>query len=68
MVGSVQQTGSVVHEMVARVIVIARNNLQKIKHADSGSEEEREQLWRILVAVEGALMLGLSLGGASARR
>ncbi|MGW7586629.1 hypothetical protein ACWGKU_33475 [Kitasatospora sp. NPDC054768] len=66
-VGSVQQTGSVVHEMVARVIVIARNNLQKMKHADSGSEEEREQLRRILVAVEGALMLGLSLGGVPAR-
>ncbi|MFJ6140506.1 hypothetical protein [Kitasatospora sp. NPDC092286] len=67
-VGDVQQTGSVVHETVARVIVTARNNLQKMKHADSGSEEEREQLLRILVAVEGALMLSLSLGGLSASR
>ncbi len=54
------------HDVLARVIVTARTKLQKMKHADGGTREEREQLLRILVAIEGALMLGLSLGRVSA--
>ncbi|GGR01906.1 hypothetical protein [Kitasatospora griseola] len=65
-VNGVEQAGSVVHEMIARVIVTARNHLQKMKHADAGTQEEREQLLRILAAVEGALMIGLVLGGVKA--
>ncbi|MFE3109716.1 hypothetical protein ACFXG8_19050 [Kitasatospora indigofera] len=60
------QTGSFVHDVLARVIVNARNKLQELKHADAGTEEEREQLLRVLAAIEGALMLGLSLGRVSA--
>jgi hypothetical protein len=57
---------SVIHDVVARVLVSARNKLQKLKHFDSGSPAEREQLGTVLSALEGALMLGLSMGGISA--
>ncbi|MFF3242300.1 hypothetical protein ACFYWY_00880 [Streptomyces sp. NPDC002870] len=57
---------SLIHEMIARAVVSTRNRLQKIKHADTGSPEEREQLLTLFTALEGALMLGLSIGKASA--
>lgn len=57
---------SVMHDILARVLVSARNKLQKLKHADSGTPAEREQLASVLSALEGALMLGLSIGGVSA--
>lgn len=57
---------SFLHDVVALVLVSARNKLQKLKHADSGSQEEREQLMMVLAALEGALMLGLTIGGLSA--
>ncbi|WP_143063761.1 hypothetical protein [Streptomyces sp. Ag109_O5-10] len=57
---------SPLHDVLARVLVSARNKLQKMKHFDSGSPEEREQIGAVLSALEGALMLGLAIGGVSA--
>ncbi|MFF0674280.1 hypothetical protein ACFYVE_39460 [Streptomyces tendae] len=57
---------SFLHDVVALVLVSARNKLQKLKHADSGAQEEREQLMMVLAALEGALMLGLTFGHLSA--
>ncbi|MPY36732.1 hypothetical protein FNH09_37595 [Streptomyces adustus] len=57
---------SVFHDILARVLVSARNKLQKLKHTDGGTPEEREQLSSLLAALEGGLMLGLSIGGISA--
>ncbi|MGV9758643.1 hypothetical protein ACWDUC_22825 [Streptomyces tricolor] len=53
------------HDVIAIALVSARNQLQKLKHADNGTEEEREQLMSVLSAVEGALMLGLTMGNFS---
>jgi hypothetical protein len=52
--------------MIARTLVATRNRLQKMKHADTGSPEEREQLLTLFTALEGGLMLGLSIGKLSA--
>ncbi|WP_369162367.1 hypothetical protein [Streptomyces sp. R02] len=57
---------SLLHDIVALVLVSARNKLQRLKHADSGTQEEREQLMMVLSALEGALMLGLTFGHLSA--
>lgn len=57
---------SFLHDVLALALVSARNKLQKLKHADNGTAEEREQLTVILSALEGALMLGLTVGGLSA--
>ncbi|MFF2628684.1 hypothetical protein ACFVUN_23275 [Kitasatospora griseola] len=46
------------HETTARAIVTAPNHLQKMKHADARTQQGREQLPRILAAVEGALVMG----------
>lgn len=53
---------SFIHNVLATVLVSARSKLQKLKHADSGTPEEREQLMAVLTALEGALMLGLAVG------
>jgi hypothetical protein len=53
---------SLIHDVVARTIVVARTGLQKLKHADSELRDDREKLIAILSAVEGALMIGLQLG------
>jgi hypothetical protein len=53
------------HDVIAIALVSARNQLQKLKHADSGTDEERKQLMSVLSAVEGALMLGLTMGSFS---
>ncbi|WSB84175.1 hypothetical protein OHA60_10575 [Streptomyces cellulosae] len=60
------QGPSFLHDVLALVLVSARNKLQKLKHADGGTPEEREQLMAVLSALEGALMLGLTIGGISA--
>lgn len=57
---------SFLHDVVALGLISARNKLQKLKHADGGTPEEREQLMAVLSALEGALMLGLTIGGLSA--
>lgn len=51
-----------IHEVLALVLVTARNKLQYLKHSDDGTPEEREQLMSVLSALEGALMLGLTIG------
>lgn len=50
---------SLIHDVVASVVVAARNKLQKLKHEDRADPTEREQLGRLLAAVEGAMLLGL---------
>ncbi|MFB7592907.1 hypothetical protein [Streptomyces sp. NPDC056169] len=50
-----------VHDALARVIVATRTSLQKFKHDDSGTQEEKDQLLSLLNGLEGALLLGLSL-------
>lgn len=52
---------SVLHEVLASVVVAARKKLQRLKHADSTDPAERDQLDQLLLAVEGALWLGLWL-------
>ncbi|MGY1523406.1 hypothetical protein ACW69C_06475 [Streptomyces sp. MN3] len=51
-----------IHEVLALALVTARNKLQDLKHSDQGTPQEREQLMTVLSALEGALMLGLTLG------
>ncbi|MGX9888714.1 hypothetical protein [Streptomyces sp. NPDC002276] len=55
-----------VHDVIAISLVSIRNQLQKMKHADHGAPEEKSQLLSILAALEGALMLGLTIGSLSA--
>lgn len=58
--------GYVLHDVLARVLVAVRNRLQKIKHADKGTAEERDQVMQLSKALESALMLVLSLARAQA--
>ncbi|GAB2988714.1 hypothetical protein GCM10023080_062910 [Streptomyces pseudoechinosporeus] len=55
-----------IHDVIAVSLVSIRNQLQKMKHADYGTPEEKSQLLSILAALEGALMLGLTIGSLSA--
>ncbi|TQL96025.1 hypothetical protein FB559_1543 [Actinoallomurus bryophytorum] len=55
-------TPSFIHDLLARAIVAARGDLQKLKHADGDLRDDREKLLVLLPAVEGALLLGLQLG------
>lgn len=52
---------SILHEVLASVVVAARKKLQRLKHADSAHPSDREQLDQLLGAVEGTLWLGLWL-------
>lgn len=54
------------HDVIAISLVSIRNQLQKMKHADHGTPEEKGQLLGVLSALEGALMLGLTIGSLSA--
>lgn len=53
---------SLIHDVLARVIVNARDQLQRLKHADTDAKADREALLKIMASVEGSLMLGLRLG------
>jgi hypothetical protein len=53
---------SLIHDVLARVIVVARTRLQQLKHADLDQESERERLLMVMSALEGALMIGLQVG------
>ncbi|MEU2597929.1 hypothetical protein ABZ669_11920 [Streptomyces hirsutus] len=55
-----------IHDVIAIALVSIRNQLQKMKHADHGTPEEKGQLLSVLAALEGALMLGLTIGDLSA--
>lgn len=61
---------SLIHDVLARVIVSARDKLQGLKHADTGDEADRENLHKVMASLEGSLMLGLRLGfvGSGAAR
>ncbi len=60
--GSDDGTGpSILHEVLASVVVAARKKLQRLKHADSTDPADRAQLDQLLGAVEGTLWLGLWL-------
>lgn len=48
---------SPLHELIALSLVVARNELQALKHADAGSEEEQAELLRLMAAVEGYLAM-----------
>ncbi|MCT2589803.1 hypothetical protein LHJ74_07725 [Streptomyces sp. N2-109] len=54
-----------IHDVIAIALVSIRNQLQKMKHADHGTPEEKGQLLSVLAALEGALMLGLTIGDLS---
>lgn len=53
---------SLIHDVLARVIVTARDQLQRLKHADGDDEKDRQALRKVMASVEGSLMLGLRLG------
>jgi hypothetical protein len=55
------QGPSLIHDVLARVIVATRTSLQNFKHNDDGTQEEKEQLFSLLTGLEGALLLGLSI-------
>ncbi|MEV7489058.1 hypothetical protein AB0N86_34220 [Streptomyces sp. NPDC093023] len=55
------QGPSLIHDVLARVIVATRTSLQGFKHGDAGTQEEKEQLLSLLAGLEGALLLGLSI-------
>jgi len=56
-----------VHEVLAGVVVAARSELQRLKHADEPGDVDKAQLERLLAAVEGALLIGLWLQQLTAR-
>lgn len=49
-------------ELPVDVVLTARKNLQRIKHADDGSAGERAEVAALLTGVEAALMLLLTIG------
>ncbi|MCY3952466.1 MAG: hypothetical protein OXG69_07945 [bacterium] len=54
--GNAPSDPSMIEEVVAKSIVVSRNRLQSLKHADAGSSDEREQVTELLEAVEGSLV------------
>lgn len=62
----VPEPPSVLHELVASGIVATRRRLEKLKHADLGTDEERDLLAAYLNSVEGFLTLVVGLGWAAA--
>ncbi|MFF4331157.1 hypothetical protein ACFYZT_32210 [Streptomyces sp. NPDC001591] len=62
------QGPSLIHDVLARVIVTTRTSLQKFKHDDAGTQEEKDQLLSLLTGLEGALLLGLSISQLGAKR
>ncbi|WP_226487697.1 hypothetical protein [Streptomyces parvulus] len=62
------QGPSLIHDVLARVIVATRTSLQKFKHDDAGTQEEKDQLFSLLAGLEGALLLGLSISQIGIKR
>lgn len=56
---------SVMHELAASALVATRTQLQKLKHADLGTEEEQEEIRELLSAVEGFLHLAIGVAWAT---
>ena len=46
-----------IHELAAAAIVTARDELEHLKHADKGTEAEKEEVITMLKAVEGSILL-----------
>lgn len=57
---------SMIHDVLARSFVAARNQLQQLKHADNGDNAERTELLQILKGIEGTVLLTLRFGWALA--
>ena len=55
--GNAPSNPSMIEEVVAKSIVVSRNRLQGLKHADAGTSDEHEQVTELLEAVEGSLVL-----------
>ncbi|WP_369211752.1 hypothetical protein [Streptomyces flavofungini] len=62
------QGPSLIHDVLARVIVATRTSLQKFKHDDAGTQEERDRLFSLLAGLEGALLLGLFISQIGIKR
>ncbi|WP_079408599.1 hypothetical protein [Streptomyces sp. 3211] len=62
------QGPTLIHDVLARVIVATRTSLQKFKHDDAGTQEEKDQLLSLLAGLEGALLLGLSISQIGIKR
>lgn len=52
------------HVLVATSLSAIRNTLQQIKHADEGTDEERETITKCLVGLEAFVHLGIGLAWA----
>ncbi|WP_232234540.1 hypothetical protein [Actinoplanes sp. N902-109] len=52
---------SILHQLAATALATTRTQLQQLKHADQGTEEEMEQVQRLLAAVEGFLHLAIGV-------
>ncbi|MFI5534732.1 hypothetical protein ACIA8O_39985 [Kitasatospora sp. NPDC051853] len=52
--------GYLIQEVIARALVATRNKLEKIKHSDKGTPQERDQVLHLSKALGAALLLALS--------
>jgi len=55
--GEAPQEHPLFHELAAAAIIAARNGLERLKHADHGTEDEKQELIGHLQAVEGSIVL-----------
>ena len=55
--GKAPSDSSMIEQLVTRSIVASRERLQCLKHADGRRSDEREQITKLLEAVEGSLVL-----------
>ena len=58
------QQSSPVHILAATSLNVTRRRLQKLKHSDAGTAEEREQVEACLVAIEGFVQVGCRMAWA----
>jgi hypothetical protein len=56
------QQRSALNEIAAVGLVIARKQLEQLKHADTGSTEEQKRLYGLLSAVEAYIVVAIRLG------
>ena len=62
--GTTVDAPSIIHELAATALTKTRTQLQKLKHADQGTEEELQQIRQSLAAVEGFLHLAIGIAWA----
>lgn len=58
------QQPSPVHMLAATSLNVTRRQLQKLKHSDAGTPEEREQIEGCLLAIEGFVQVGCRMAWA----